>query len=364
MGSEMCIRDRLIKVAYGDPTPGQPAPETLLLIYLTGTDYKTQIYTNIKNALVAAGAIITEIAIPQNDSDTNQGIGPYLGGINLDDYCEVWDIRFDERHNAAKQKYSVGEWDDSITDNDIALYQSFLQHGGHLYLQGEHDEFSGRNKGLLQLIATVSGAISWPGLTGAAYTWNTFDNSGFMENFGTDYNTLTKMDTYYTGYVTQFGNGHPVTTRNGGTESLDLAFYSGDLKFGNGRLFVNFDTNEFSDDTNCSGGCFTMSEEGAYIQNVYDWLSNCYKYEITKSVNPGSVCVGETATYRICYNNIGTKTLPNVTLWDTLPAEVSYVGSSVAPTGNNGNLYWWHIGDVASGTNACIDVYVRADSVP
>ncbi len=345
-----------------DPVMGQPTPETVLVIYRDDNGYSEQFAQNIISAIQAAGGIVTIRTTGVNDND---GIYDDLGGLNLNDFCQVWDLRFNPTHIG--EAYSNGVYDDTITccgpTSDHELFKDFLQKGGHLYLQGEHQDFYGRNMSLLQFIVDVSGAISYPGVVTAYKQWTNFANT--PENFRTDFNTLTQLDTYYPGTIllSGVGRGKPITTD--GTYSLDLAFLSSDLTIGNGKMFVNFDTNEFSGDTNCTGGCYTANQKGYYIQNVYDFLAECTKYTLTKSVNPTTICVGQTATYRICYNNIGTKALTSVVVWDTIPNCLQVQAStSPSPSGNSGQLYWWNIGTVNPGVNACINVVVRATCLP
>jgi len=350
------------KQIKADPVMGQPTPETVLVIYRDDNAYSEQFAQNIISAIQAAGGIVT---IRTTGVDDNDGIYDDLGGLNLNNFCEVWDLRFNATHIG--WSYSTGTYDDTITccggNTDNELFKNFLKAGGHLYLQGEHQDFYGRNMSLLQFIKDVSGAISYPGVVTTYKQWTNFANT--PENFRTDFNTLTRLDTYYPGTIllSGVGNGRPITTD--GTYSLDLAFLSSDLAIGNGKMFVNFDSNEFSGDTNCPGGCYTATEEGYYIQNVYDFLADCTKYTLTKTVNPSTICVGQNATYQICYNNIGTKALTGVVVWDTIPNCLSVQGStSPAPSGNSGQLYWWNIGTVNPGVSACINVVVQATCLP
>ncbi len=350
------------KQLNADPVMGQPTPETVLVIYRDDNGYSEEFAQNIISAIQAAGGIVTIRTTGVNDND---GFYDDLGGLNLNDFCEVWDLRFNPTHIG--WSYSTGVYDDTITccggNTDHELLKNFLLQGGHLYLQGEHQDFYGRNMSLLQFIADVSGAISYPGVVTNYKQWTNIANA--PENFRTDFRTLSVMDTYYPGTIllSGVGRGRPVTTD--GTYSLDLAFLSSDLYVGNGKMFVNFDTNAFTGDTNCPGGCFTATQEGYYIQNVYDFLADCTKYTLTKTVNPSTICVGQNATYQICYNNIGSKALTGVVVWDTIPNCLAVQASTnPSPSGNSGQLYWWNIGTVNPGVNACINVVVRATCLP
>lgn len=351
--------------ARADLVAGMPVPQTVLIIHITGgSTYMDSIYNNVRAALTAAGAIITDLAIPAGDADGIWDQMQAQGWSSLDQFCEVWDLRFSDAHPIFTG-YTGAVYDDTITccggTTDNEIFQQFMLNGGHMYLQGEHQDWPARNMGLLQFIADASGAISYPGVFTGVFNWTSFNST--PENINTDPNTVTQLNTNYPGLITSPGRGHPITYSGG--NALDLAFTSADLAIGNGRMFVNFDTNEFSNDTACPGGCYTAStaQEQGYIQNIYDFLSNCIKYNITKAVSPDSICTGDFATYTITFNNIGSQNIPSVVIWDTIPACLTVTGGT-PPSGNTGQLYWWNIGTVNSGTTATVNVQVRADCLP
>ena len=349
---------------FSDPIMGIPGSEDVLVIYIDdpmGTNYNEGFAATFIDRITAAGGNVTTLTVAPGDND---GINDDLiaNGITLTDYCQVWDLRFNDANQGIGFMNSGVWYDDSITSgtptSDLEMFRDFMLNGGHLYLQAEHQNFYGRNESVLQFIADVAGAVSYPGLISAAYTWNTF--AAVPELFSTDYNTLTQMDTNFTGTIllSGVGNGRPITTD--GTNSLDLAFLSTDLVIGSGRLFINFDTNAFDPgDT-----YYTVSQEGEYIQNVYDFLADCYMYTITKTINPSEMCTGDQAVYEICYENTGDTALANVDLWDSIPTCFSIVSTSDPVDGQIGNLIWWSFSNIAVGASACIQVTVQADSVP
>lgn len=361
-----CV-DRFI---YADTTAGIPAAESVLIIRISGTGYRDAFYNNVRTAIQNAGGIVTTVTVAPGDNDgiwddLQASLGCSNATTCLDSFCEVWDLRFLEDHPVFTG-YANEIYADTITSGsataDLEIFKNFLVRGGHLYLQGEHQDFPARNMSLLQFIADVSGAISYPGVLTTNVDWTTFDNSAVTENFRTDYNSLTVVNTRYPGIITAPGNGHPATT-NGGN-ALDLAFRSSDMNVGNGKMFVNFDTNAFSNDTGCNTNpCYDGTEED-YLQNVYDFLASCYKYSIIKTVSDNALCVGDNTVYSVTYNNLGTKALTGIVVWDTLPTCLTYQSSTPAPSGNSGQLYWWNIGTVNPGVSATINITVRATCLP
>jgi len=359
-----------ISPLIGDTIPGVPVPgETILLIYCVGDGGNNQDFVNnIKaalNAIPVPPVLIDEVVIP--DGDRN-GFYDNLGGKNLKNYCEVWDLRFRGDHI---NQGSGQVMEDTITgapflpgpNSDAALFTDFLLNGGHLYIQGENQGFFGRNESVIQFLSDISGSvIGYPN-----YYNGTLDVNNYLatapENLSSDFNILNSsvvLNTDYAGAIplTQVGKGRPLTTLivNSITSAMDLAFLPTDLNTGNGKIFINFETNCLLT------GRFDLNNEGKYIQNIYDYLATCYKFTITKTVNPGKICLGESATYTICYSNTG-KDLPNVSLWDTIPNCLGIISTSQPPTGINGKLYWWNLGTVPSGTNACINIVVRGENL-
>ncbi|OGS48187.1 MAG: hypothetical protein A3K68_06610 [Euryarchaeota archaeon RBG_16_68_13] len=72
---------------------------------------------------------------------------------------------------------------------------------------------------------------------------------------------------------------------------------------------------------------------------------------------------GELVTYTIYYNNTGTGLAKTVWVNDTLPAGVSFVGSSVAPTTVAGSTYGWVFTNVGPGSSNALTVTVQVNGV-
>jgi uncharacterized repeat protein (TIGR01451 family) len=67
---------------------------------------------------------------------------------------------------------------------------------------------------------------------------------------------------------------------------------------------------------------------------------------------------GEGASYSITVSNLGNTTAKNVVLVDTLPAEVSFVNSTPAPTTGSDNVLTYNLGDLTPGASVAITVNV------
>ncbi|MFO7619151.1 MAG: zinc ribbon domain-containing protein, partial [Thermoplasmata archaeon] len=72
---------------------------------------------------------------------------------------------------------------------------------------------------------------------------------------------------------------------------------------------------------------------------------------LSKAVDLASPFPGESVTFTIYYNNTGTVSAPHVWLNDTLPAGMTYVSGSPAPTSVSGQNIYWYFQDVPVGTN-------------
>lgn len=337
------------------PTPG----DQVLLIHVNNT-YGNTMATNIKAALnalpVAQRPTVTELLIAVGDKD---GIYDDLtaAGISLANYCQVWDFRFMELNNSATFSGTIQE--DSITtsgaNNDSSLYVNFLANGGHMFVIADNDQYYARNEGVIQFIADATGsAITYPNANSSA-SFTSFSNVA-PHFFKTAYDTLTAINcTVWPGYIplTGIGSGTPFTYN--GTSTLDLFWDSAALKPGNGRLMVNFDTSMFN---------VPDVQEDYYVRNTYTTLGTCYNFTVTKAVAPASVCAGDPATFTICYQNTGTRAIPNAQVWDTLPNCTVFSSSTPAASFSSGQYYRFDLGTVNAGASGCVTIDILTTVCP
>ena len=83
---------------------------------------------------------------------------------------------------------------------------------------------------------------------------------------------------------------------------------------------------------------------------------------LTKTASVERPAIGQTFAYTLTVTNSGTDTATGVQVTDTLPAGVTYVGSS--PTGAfNPATGVWTVGSVAPGASQSIDINVTADTL-
>ncbi len=75
---------------------------------------------------------------------------------------------------------------------------------------------------------------------------------------------------------------------------------------------------------------------------------------------PAQMLVGSTFAYTLSYGNTGSLPAAGVQLRDTLPAGVSYVSASPAPSSVSGQTVTWSLGTLASGQSGSISLSVRA----
>lgn len=352
--------------AAGPPSPG----ESVLLLYSSATAYGTSLKDAFKNALLATvpAPTITEVAYSAADIGIYTQLVAQTGQSSLSNWCQVYDLRFrEDKNNIA---YTGPNQNDVITfagaNNDTLLFTNYLNANGHLFLQGEHHDFYIRDQNLFAFINAVAsspvntaasaqqyaafnsmntGAIgSWPSFGGINANWNNLTggtiNAGFPGGMEQSY----------------AGSGHPIgaffTSQYNSTganqANTAYAWMSTDLTT-NGRLVVNFETNAFQ-----NPGASSVSDK--WIQNVYQLLSGCYRYSLTKAFVPTTLCVGDPGTFTLCYNNSGSTTLSNVPLWDTLPSCLTYNSDSQGGATNVGQVYTWVIPSIAPAASACITV--------
>jgi len=84
---------------------------------------------------------------------------------------------------------------------------------------------------------------------------------------------------------------------------------------------------------------------------------------IIKTVNVGIATFGDVITYTLAYNNPGTVAANPVCIYDAVPAQITYINSSVVPTTGAPNLSWC-VGNVIAGGNGTITWWGKITSYP
>ena len=82
---------------------------------------------------------------------------------------------------------------------------------------------------------------------------------------------------------------------------------------------------------------------------------------IAKTVSAASAVPGDTLTYLIFFNNTGKGLAKTVSIDDTLPATVTFVSASTAPTTVAGSTYGWVFTNVGPGTTNVLQINVQVN---
>lgn len=345
-----------------------PDGESILLIYTNTTQFNISLKDAFKAALtgITPPASITEVLVKSGDG-TRPGFYDELvaqtGKTGLSDWCQVYDLRFrDDRNNIG---WTGQNQEDVLTyigtNTDWKLFEDYLNIGGSLFLQGEHHDYYIRDANLLMFINYVARlpiTQQYADIHMDQVTINTFASN--PENFSTDFNTLS------TGAITgnfagginlkNIGSGRPITTLDIG--AMALAYLPQDLKTSLGRLVVSFESNGFAEPT------LQNATSNGWIQNVYDLLSGCYRYDLAKTFVPDTIQVDSAGTFSLAYANNGDHDMLNVKISDTIPACLQFISSTPPPSGNTGRYYWWIIPVIAKNSSAKITVTYRCVSLP
>ena len=83
---------------------------------------------------------------------------------------------------------------------------------------------------------------------------------------------------------------------------------------------------------------------------------------VVKTADRTTAAPGDPIVYTIYYNNTNTGRANHVWVNDTLPAQVTFVSSSAAPTGNSGQTYFWHFTNVGPNSLNSFTVTVRVNA--
>ena len=83
---------------------------------------------------------------------------------------------------------------------------------------------------------------------------------------------------------------------------------------------------------------------------------------ISKSSDLDSLYPGDALTYTVVVSNNGPDVPTGVNVSDMLPAGLSFVSASPAPSGNSGSLYFWNFASIANGGSETITIDVIVGS--
>lgn len=359
----------IITASSADTIPGPPPDgETVLLIYTSATEYAVSLKEAFEKALtsITPPAEITEIEIKSGDGSSPgfyDELVAQTGKKELEEWCQVYDLRFrDDKNNIGWKGQNQEDVLTYIgTNTDWELFDNYLNVGGSLFLQGEHHDYYIRNANLTMFINHVAKkpiTQKYVGIHMEKATIQTFLSD--PQNFSTDFNNLsggTITGNFVGGIkLNSVGSGRPITTLDVG--AMALAYLPQDLNTTTGRLVVSFESNAFSEPQ------FQNEISNGWIQNVYDLLSGCYRYELTKTFIPDTVHVNSPGIFTLSYENNGLQSLYNITISDTIPVCLKFISSDPAPTGQTNNFYWWNIPEIKPGTTAKITVNFSPISLP
>lgn len=96
-----------------------------------------------------------------------------------------------------------------------------------------------------------------------------------------------------------------------------------------------------------------QTANGPTLSNRVDTLVGSAYVSLVKSINKNVYTLGETVTYCFAWSNTGTAAV-NVTIRDSIPLILTYVGSSVAPTSAVAGYYTWDLGTQAANTSGSV----------
>ena len=83
---------------------------------------------------------------------------------------------------------------------------------------------------------------------------------------------------------------------------------------------------------------------------------------VTKTVDDATPGLGQNVTFTITLNNAGPDDATNVTLSDTLPADMTLVSSTPSQGGYDTNTGIWTVGSVANGATASLQLVATVDT--
>jgi hypothetical protein len=365
-------------VAVADDVSGAPVDGESVLIIYTDASIDPKPSEDLVKAFEDAfndmpnPPVITSLIISAGDGSAPgfyDELVAQTGQTELSDWCQVYDLRFREDKN--NQGWTGNEKQEDVLtmlgdNSDWELFDNYLDAGGHIYFQSDHHDFYIRNTNLLMFINHI--ALAPITQANASFESNVQTISNFPSDpmdFNTDFNNISgqSMQSRFPGGidVVNAGSGRPLGTFAGGATAMALAYLSEDLKRNDGRVVINFETNALYEDE--GDEALVSATTTAWIQNVYDLLSGCYRYTLEKEFIPDTLMQGEEGKFDISYTN-EMQPLKNFTVTDTIPDCLEFISSSPAPSGNNDNVYWWDLPEVSSGGSGTISVDYKLTKLP
>jgi uncharacterized repeat protein (TIGR01451 family) len=77
---------------------------------------------------------------------------------------------------------------------------------------------------------------------------------------------------------------------------------------------------------------------------------------VSKTVNKSTATLGDTLTYSLIAQNPGSQNVTNAQVWDTLPAGVSFISSTPAPTISSSPFFEWDLGTITPTAQSIVSV--------
>jgi uncharacterized repeat protein (TIGR01451 family) len=196
--------------------------------------------------------------------------------------------------------------------------------------------------------------------TGCNLGWNTgntiagpYTVNTFNAPLQGAYNTLTSYGMVYPGYITAGSICNATALTTSGSDIFDMLWTGNQLIPGSGQLELNMDTNGLGDG---------LAGYQAYWQNVYALNGTCYNFTLSKTVNPSTVCVGQSVTFTVCLKNTGTQPMTNPQIADVIPSCMSYVSSTLGGSAVGNNFSYTYTGTLAAGQQTCVDIVAQTNN--
>ncbi len=371
--------------AHADWAAGDPSTQNILFITNACDCSVGCFYTKPWECLICLPNVMATCLFVDNVADGFTD-DLTLAGLNLDDFDQVWDYRFDSAKDATSN---------IITGGDEAAFNSYLAQGGSLLLIGENSGFPGRNNSLRDYL---NDNINTGGQTSSNVAACEADSLALSpsaadladaQNFGSDpvdmggpaWNAGGEFATVAPGAFPfgQHGSGIPVMYSKGGGGLCDPPYshvvsvaYTGcgDIQSPQdaGKVFVMLESGGTAWDDCQLWDCVTPIDATINLQkNIMDFLApDPSASGATKTSSPTDGFPQETFTYTLVYENRSGTADTDACIYDTLPSEFTITGSSPAYTDLGGGLYEWCLGAVALCERVTVtaDMEINADASP
>jgi uncharacterized repeat protein (TIGR01451 family) len=187
----------------------------------------------------------------------------------------------------------------------------------------------------------------------------------FYQNLGSGNATLVVINDTIPSDVTFVGSTPAHNSSSGNTYSWIIGFVEA---YSNGTITITVRVNVGVDDGTVLRNNATMEyadENGNYYDPLEDYAETTVTAPVmsfSKTADNTTADPSDTVIFTLYYENSGSGNATLVVIEDTIPSDMTFVGSTPTHNSSSGNVYTWIIGIVPAYSNGTITITVTVNA--